>query len=161
MSRVTGPLQHPWTLSKTQSHTRLQKGSRGRRFFFFFSLLFTKTYLIYFWPSQQPLAPPPEPCSMTPTRVTLPSLLFFFPCLIQPPPATHPLSSFSTAAVENQTALKQIDVRFNTVVTSSQGPRASASVTTAGLPSLALAAAATLLVASMIYRSKKRKRRVG
>lgn len=53
------------------------KGEPGKKIFFFFSLLFTKTYLIYFWPSQQPLAPPPEPCSMTQTRVTLPSLLFF------------------------------------------------------------------------------------
>lgn len=59
----------------------------------------------------------------------LPSLsLFFF----------SPLRlSFNTTAVENQTALKQIDVLFNIVVTSSQGPHASALVTTAGLLSLA------------------------
>lgn len=52
-------------------------------------------------------------------------------------PPSPPLFFFNTTAVENQTALKQIDVVFNTVVTSSQGPRASALVTTAGLLSLA------------------------
>lgn len=51
------------------------------------------------------------------------------------PPLFFPLS-FNTTAVENQTALKQIDVLFNIVVTSSQGPHASALVTTAGLLSL-------------------------
>lgn len=53
------------------------------------------------------------------------------------PPLFPPPLSFNTTAVENQTALKQIDVLFNIVVTSSQGPHASALVTTAGLLSLA------------------------
>lgn len=70
-----------------------------------------------------PLALPLESCSMTPTHVPSP---------LSPPPL-----SFNTTAVENQTALKQIDVLFNIVVTSSQGPHASALVTTAGLLSLA------------------------
>lgn len=130
MSCVTGPLQHPWTLSKTQSHTRLQKGAM-KIFFFFFFLLFTKTYLFI---SRRPSTP----CSAAGIVLddagsrALPSLFFFSFFFFFTPP-----SSFNTTAVENQTALKQIDVLFNIVVTSSQGPRASASVTTAGLLSLA------------------------
>lgn len=93
--------------------------------------------------------------------------LLLFPCSNHPAPSRPhrhlhvPVSSFNAATVENQTALKQIDVRFNIVVTSSQGPCASASVTTAGLLSLAPAVAATLLVASMIHRREKRTRKEG
>lgn len=125
MCSVTGPLQHPWTLSKTQSHSSLQKGAV--KIFF----MFTKIYLfisrhsaIYLFISLCPSTP----CSATgivfddADTLTLPSV--------------SPLS-FNTTAVENQTALKQIDVLFNIVVTSSQGPRASALVRTAGLLSLA------------------------
>lgn len=60
---VTGPLQHPWTLSKTQSHTLLQ--TRAMKIFF---LMFTKTYLfisrhsvIYLFISRCPSTP----CSAT------------------------------------------------------------------------------------------------
>lgn len=56
---------------------------------------------------------------------------------ITPSFPSPPALSFNTTAVENQTALKQTDVLFNIAVTSSQGPHASALVTTAGLPSLA------------------------
>lgn len=73
----------------------------------------------------------------------------------RPPPRSPPPPplSFNTAAVGNQTALKQIDVLFNIVVTTSQGPHAPALLTTAGLLSPAMAA--TLLVASMIYHKKR------
>lgn len=95
--------------------------------------MFTKTYLfisrhsvIYLFIS----GCPSTPCSATgimfdDADTRSPSLLF------------SPPLSFNTTAVENQTALKQIDVLFNIVVTSSQGPHASALVTTAGLLSLA------------------------
>lgn len=123
MSCVTGPLQRPWPLSKTQSHTLLQKGAM--KIFF----LFTKTYLfisrhsvIYFLLSQHPLL-----CRWNHVRWRQHTC----------PPLFPPPLSFNTTAVENQTALKQIDVLFNIVVTSSQGPHASALVTTAGLLSLA------------------------
>lgn len=127
MCCVTGPLQHPWTLSKTQSHTLLQ--TRAMKIFF---LMFTKTYLfischsvIYLFISRCPSTP----CSAT-------GILFDdADVLTLPSFAPHP--SFNTTAVENQTALKQIDVLFNIVVTSSQGPHTSALVTTAGLLSLA------------------------
>lgn len=125
MSCVTGPLQRPWTLSKTQSHTPLQKGAM--KIFF----LFTKTYLfisrhsvIYLFIS----CCPSTPCSA--------AGIMFDDANTRALPSFPPLS-FNTTAVENQTALKQIDVLFNIVVTSSQGPHASALVTTAGLLSLA------------------------
>lgn len=127
MCCVTGPLQRPWTLSKTQSHTLLQKGAM--KIFFFF--MFTKNIFIYFSSlchlsiyfllSQHPLL-----CHWNHVRWRRHAR----------PPLFSPLS-FNTTAVENQTALKQIDVLFNIVVTSSQGPHASALVTTAGLLSLA------------------------
>lgn len=122
---VTGPLQRPWTLSKTQSHTLLQKGAM--KIFF----MFTKTYLfispslhhlsIYFLLSQHPVL-----CCWNHVRWRRHAY----------PPLFSPLA-FNTTAVGNQTALKQIDVLFNIVITSSQGPHASALVTTAGLLSLA------------------------
>lgn len=125
MRCVTGPLQRPWTLSKTQSHTLLQKGAM--KIFF----MFTKTYLfisrhfvIYLFIS----CCPSTPCSATGIMFDDADML----ALPSPPPP-----SFNTTAAENQTALKQIDVLFNIVVTSSQGPHASALVTTAGLLSLA------------------------
>lgn len=72
--------------------------------------------------SPTPCALPLESCSMTTINaLSLPLLP----------------STFNTAAVGNQTALKQIDLICNTVVTSSQGPCTSALVTTAGLLSLA------------------------
>lgn len=83
--------------------------------------LVTLSFIYLFLAVPAPLALPLESCSMTPTRAL---------------PSFSPLS-FNTTAVENQTALKQIDVLFNIVVTSSQGPHASALVTTAGLLSLA------------------------
>lgn len=121
---VTGPLQRPWTLSKTQSHTPHQKGAMKiflclQKYIYLFHVTLSFIYLFLAVPA--PLALPLESCSMTPT--SSPSPLF-------------PLS-FNTTAVENQTALKQIDVLFNIVVTSSQGPHASALVTTAGLLRLA------------------------
>lgn len=128
MCCVTGPLQRPWTLSKTQSHTLPQKGAM-KIFFFFF--MFTKTYLfisrhsvIYLFIS----CCPSTPCSATG--------IMFDDADMRTLPSFSPLS-FNTTAAENQTALKQIDVLFNIVVTSSQGPHASALVTTAGLLSLA------------------------
>lgn len=128
MCCVTGPLQRPWTLSKTQSHTLPQKGAM-KIFFFFF--MFTKTYLfisrhsvIYLFIS----CCPSTPCSATG--------IMFDDADMRTLPSFFPLS-FNTTAAENQTALKQIDVLFNIVVTSSQGPHASALVTTAGLLSLA------------------------
>lgn len=127
MCCVTGPLQRPWTLSKTQSHTLPQKGAM--KIFFFF--MFTKTYLfisrhsvIYLFIS----CCPSTPCSATG--------IMFDDADMRTLPSFSPLS-FNTTAAENQTALKQIDVLFNIVVTSSQGPHASALVTTAGLLSLA------------------------
>lgn len=83
--------------------------------------LVTLLFIYLFLAVPAPLSLPLESCSMTPTRM---------------PSPLYPLS-FNTTAVENQTALKQIDVLFNIVVTSSQGPHASALVTTAGLLSLA------------------------
>lgn len=128
MCCVTGPLQHPWTLSKTQSHTLLQ--TRAMKIFF---LMFTKTYLfisrhsvIYLFISRCPSTP----CSAT-------GILFDDADVLTLPSFAPPHPSFNTTAVENQTALKQIDVLFNIVVTSSQGPHTSALVTTAGLLSLA------------------------
>ncbi|MEQ2289952.1 hypothetical protein AMECASPLE_038500 [Ameca splendens] len=67
---------------------------------------------VYFFPSQQPLTPSLNPVDET---------------------AVIPPRSFNTTAAENQTLLKQIDVPFHIVVTSSHGPRVSALVTTAGL----------------------------
>lgn len=98
------------------------------RFFFclqkhIYLFLVTLSFIYLFLAVPAPLALPLESCSMTPTHVPSP---------LSPPPL-----SFNTTAVENQTALKQIDVLFNIVVTSSQGPHASALVTTAGLLSLA------------------------
>lgn len=94
------------------------------RFFF----MFTKTYLfisphsvIYLFISRCPSTP----CSATGNMLDDAYMLAPLPLF------------FNTTAVENQTALKQIDVVFNIVVTSSQSPRASALVTTAGLLSLA------------------------
>lgn len=95
---------------------------------FFFSVY--KTYLfifmslsfIYFSLSQHPLL-----CRWNRVRVTPSRVSFHLP----PPCLLIPLQ------LKNQTALKQIDVLFNIVVTSSQGPHASALVTTAGLLSLA------------------------
>jgi len=144
---VTGPLQRPWTLSETQRHTRLQKGAVEIFFIFFLCLqkhiylfLVTLSFIYLFLVVPAPLAPPLESCSMTPT-------------LSPSPPFPPPPLSFNTAAVGNQTALKQIDVLFNIVVTTSQGPHAPALLTTAGLLSPAMAA--TLLVASMIYHKKR------
>lgn len=85
--------------------------------------LLTLSFIYLFLAVPAPLALPLETCSMMPT--------------CSPPLLSPPLLFFNTTAVENQTALKQIDVVFNIVVTSSQGPRASALVTTAGLLSLA------------------------
>lgn len=95
------------------------------RFFFCIQTIFiyfcvTLIYLFFAVPA--PLALPLKSCSCDAITRSLPS-----------PPAL----SFNTTAVENQTALKQTDVLFNIVVTSSQGPHASALVTTAGLLSLA------------------------
>lgn len=120
---VTGPLQHPWTLSKTQSHALLKRQPRRS----FFSNVYKNIFIyflslchlsIYFLLPQHPLL-----CHWNPA---------WWRRHARPPPL-----SFNTTAVENQTALKQIDVLFNIVVTSSQGPHASALVTTAGLLSLA------------------------
>lgn len=128
MRHVIGPLQHPWTHSKTQSHTLLLKGA-VKTFFFFLCLqkhiyLFPCHSVIYLFISCCPRAL----CSVTGIMLddadTLTSPRF-------------PPFAFNTAAVENQTAVKQIDVLFNIVVTSSQGPHTSALVTTAGLLSLA------------------------
>lgn len=94
--------------------------------------LFTKTYLfisrhsvIYLFIS----CCPSTPCSA--------AGIMFDDANTRALPSFPPPLSFNTTAVENQTALKQIDVLFNIVVTSSQGPHASALVTTAGLLSLA------------------------
>lgn len=93
--------------------------------------MFTKTYLfisrhsvIYLFIS----CCPGTPCSATG--------IMFDDADTRALPSFSPLS-FNTTAAENQTALKQNDVLFNIVVTSSQGPHASALVTTAGLLSLA------------------------
>lgn len=102
------------------------------RFFSFSFFYCLQKHIYLFLAVPAPLALPLESCSMTPARVPSP-LYFFSPFFF----SFYPPSSFNTTAVENQTALKQIDVLFNIVVTSSQGPRASASVTTAGLLSLA------------------------
>lgn len=85
--------------------------------------LVTLSFIYLFLAVPAPLALPLKSCSMT------------TPC--SPSPLFSPPLSFNTTAVENQTALKQTDVLFNIVVTSSQGPHASALVTTAGLLSLA------------------------
>lgn len=96
------------------------------RFFFFciqnIFIYFYVTVIYLFFAVPAPLAPPLECVRVTPSRVSfhLPP-----PCLLIP------------LQLKNQTALKQIDVLFNIVVTSSQGPHASALVTTAGLLSLA------------------------
>lgn len=37
---VTGPLQHPWTLGKTQSHASLQKGAMKIFFFYVYKNIF-------------------------------------------------------------------------------------------------------------------------
>lgn len=123
----------------SQQDSKPHSASKGSREDFFFFFMFTKNIFIYFSSLfssfiylfravPAPLALPLESCSMTPTHTPSPLSLFFF----------SPLRlSFNTTAVENQTALKQIDVLFNIVVTSSQGPHASALVTTAGLLSLA------------------------
>lgn len=92
-----------------------------KNIFIYFSSL--RHLSIYFSLSQHPLL-----CHWNPVRWRRRA----HPPLFCPP---HP--SFNTTAVENQTALKQIDVLFNIVVTSSQGPHTSALVTTAGLLSLA------------------------
>lgn len=106
-------------------------GSRGDLDFFFFLCL--PNIFIYF---------------SVPIIYLFVSLCFDTPCTATgvmldddgvddaPSPPSLPFA-FNAAAVGNQTALKQIDVLFNIVVTSSQGPRASALVTTAGLLSLA------------------------
>lgn len=104
-----------------------------RRFGFFFFFLCLPNIFIYF---------------SVPIIYLFVSLCFDTPCTATgvmldddgvddaPSPPSLPFA-FNAAAVGNQTALKQIDVLFNIVVTSSQGPRASALVTTAGLLSLA------------------------
>lgn len=85
-------------------------------------IYFYVTFIYLFFAVPAPLALPLKSCSCDAIMRSLLS-----------PPAL----SFNTAAVENQTALKQTDVLFNIAVTSSQGPHASALVTTAGLLSLA------------------------
>lgn len=119
----------------SQQDSKPHSASKGSHedffFFFFFFLLFTKTYLFISRHPSTPCSTPGIVLDDAGTRA-LPSLFFFSLFFFFTPP-----SSFNTTAVENQTALKQIDVLFNIVVTSSQGPCASASVTTAGLLSLA------------------------
>lgn len=88
--------------------------SQKHIYLLFVTLSFDNSFLAV----QAPLALPLESCSVMPICAPPPHLLI-------------PLHS------KNQTALKQIDVLFNIVVTSSQGPHTSASVTTAGLLSLA------------------------
>lgn len=75
--------------------------------------------------------------------------------------ARPPSSFFNTTAVENQTALKQIDVVFNIVVTSSQSPCASALVTTAGLLSLAQRLLPLCWLLQWFITKRERDRRVG
>lgn len=112
----------------SQQDSKPQFSSKGSHedFFMFtkhiYLFLVTPPFIYLFLSVPAPLALPLESCSMTPSH--LPSPPF-------PPSRLIPLQW------KNQTALKQIDVLFNIVVTSSQGPRASALVTTAGLLSLA------------------------
>lgn len=116
----------------SQQDSKPHSASKGSHEDFFFFFMFTKTYLFisrhsviylfFFLLSQHPLL-----CHWNHVRWRRHAR----------PPLFSPPLSFNTTAVENQTALKQIDVLFNIVVTSSQGPHASALVTTAGLLSLA------------------------
>lgn len=115
----------------SQQDSKPHSASKGSHEDFFFFFMFTKTYLfisrhsvIYLFIS----CCPSTPCSATG--------IMFDDADMRTLPSFSPLS-FNTTAAENQTALKQIDVLFNIVVTSSQGPHASALVTTAGLLSLA------------------------
>lgn len=99
----------------SQQDSKLLSASNGSHEDFFF--MFTRTYLfisrhfvIYLFISGCPS-----------TRCyTIGTVLDDADTLALP---SFPLS-FNTAAAENQTALKQIDVLFNIVVTSSQGPHA-------------------------------------
>lgn len=113
----------------SQLDSKPHSASKGSHEDFFF--MFTKIYLfisrhsvMYLFISRCPSTP----CSAT-------GIMFDDAGTLALP--SFPPLSFNTTAVENQTALKQIDVLFNIVVTSSQGPHASALVTTAGLLSLA------------------------
>lgn len=104
----------------SQQDSKLHSASKGSHEDFFLCLqehiylfLATLSFIYLFRAVPAPLALPLESCSMTPARS---------------PSPPSPLS-FNTTAAENQTALKQTDVLFNIVVTSSQGPHASALVT--------------------------------
>lgn len=108
--------------SKTHSAS---KGSHEDLFFLYTKhiyFFFCHRHLSIFSLSQHPLLCRWNRVGVTPSRV---------PFHLPPPCLLIPLQ------LKNQTALKQIDVLFNIVVTSSQGPHASALVTTAGLLSLA------------------------
>lgn len=120
---VTGPLQHPWTPSKTQSHSASNRSHEDIFFSSFpkkhiYLFLVTLQFVCLFLSAPAPLTLSLKPCWWS-RRVC------------------SPLPSFNTTAAENQTPLKQIDVPFNTVITSSQSPRVSVLVTTAGLLSWA------------------------